>query len=203
MRRALLCAARSSSPLLNGTAAVRSSSIVGPRLVPSSGVRLLFPARLAGVRPLASNAAPDSSKPNRSRLFGELKRIRSRKRLAEIVEQLQPLGDVKSYTQVITAHIRVGSGKRAVAMLDEMREAGVEPNVITYNAAISAFTKVGQWENALSLFKAMAKAGVEANAITRNAVVSAVGGLCDRADRRARTAAVEKGSQEEGENKHR
>ena len=33
----------------------------------------------------------------------------------------------------------------ALRLLDEMRERGVEPNVVTYNAAISACKKGAQW----------------------------------------------------------
>ena len=60
-----------------------------------------------------------------------------------------------------------------MSLLDEMRGAGVEPNVISFNATISACEKGGQWERAVSLLDEMRGAGVEPDVISFNAAIQA------------------------------
>ena len=63
--------------------------------------------------------------------------------------------------------------RHAVGLVEEMRAAGVAPNVITYNAAFSACEKGGQWECAVGLMEEMRAAGVAPDVITYNAAISA------------------------------
>ncbi|CAK0790319.1 unnamed protein product, partial [Prorocentrum cordatum] len=63
--------------------------------------------------------------------------------------------------------------QRALALLSEMREAKLEPNVISYNAWISACAKGEQWQRALALLSAMREAKLEPNVISYNAGTSA------------------------------
>ena len=73
--------------------------------------------------------------------------------------------------------------RRALALLDEMRESGVTPNVFHYSAAISACEKGGQWQRALALLDEMRAKGVAPNVITFSAAISACekGGQWQRA----------------------
>merc|ERR1712118_57970 len=64
-----------------------------------------------------------------------------------------------------------GQWERALSLLDEMRERGVSPDVISFNAAISACEKGGQWERALSLLDEMRESGVSPNVISFNAAI--------------------------------
>ena len=59
-----------------------------------------------------------------------------------------------------------GQWQQALALLDQMREKDVTPDVITYNAAISAREKGGQWQQALALLDQMLEKGITANVIT-------------------------------------
>ena len=43
----------------------------------------------------------------------------------------------------------------AVGLLHNMKDVGMELNMVFYNATISAFEKVRKWEKALQLFQEM------------------------------------------------
>jgi pentatricopeptide repeat protein len=109
----------------------------------------------------------------RGDLIAELKRNRCRTRLAEIEAALQPLRGSKDWNQLITAHAKVGNRKRAFGMLQEMRQAGVAPDVYSHNRLITVCEKGGQWQKALSLLDEMRAAGVAPNVISFNAAISA------------------------------
>ena len=81
-----------------------------------------------------------------------------------------PLFLAKKYTRLLTARRRDYRG--ALALLDEMRAAGVAPNVYHYNAVISACEKGGQWQRALALLDEMRAVGVAPDVITFNAAIS-------------------------------
>ena len=63
--------------------------------------------------------------------------------------------------------------RRALALLDEMRESGVMPNVFHYSAAITACEKGGQWRRALALLDEMRASRVTPNDYSFNAAISA------------------------------
>ena len=142
--------------------------------LPRSG-GIAWPPALCVARPLASSAAASRGRANPRALFSELKQIRCRRRLAEIEAQLPPLRGAKEWNQLIGAHAKVGLGKRALGMLDEMREAGVAPDVYSYSRAISICEKSGEWQRALSLLDEMRGEGVAPNVINYNASISACG----------------------------
>ena len=62
-----------------------------------------------------------------------------------------------------------GKWERALALLDEMPQRSLEPNVISFNAAISACEKGSQWERALSLLEDMQSRGLNPDVISYNA----------------------------------
>ena len=118
----------------------------------------------------------------RSQQLFELRQTRHRGDVARLLEQLQPR-DVKEYSMGISAYGRSRDWRSALSLLEEMRAAGVAPNVISFNAAISACGKGGRWERALSLLEEMRAAGVAPDVISFNAAISACekGGRWERA----------------------
>ena len=60
-----------------------------------------------------------------------------------------------SYSAGISACEKGEQWQRALALLSEMREAKLEPNVITYSSWISACENGGQWQRALWLLGVM------------------------------------------------
>ncbi|CAK0869074.1 unnamed protein product [Prorocentrum cordatum] len=62
--------------------------------------------------------------------------------------------------------------QQALSLLGEMREAQLEPSVISYSAGISACEKVGHWQQALSLLVAMLEVKLEPDAISYSSGVT-------------------------------
>ena len=60
--------------------------------------------------------------------------------------------------------------ERALELLEEMRERGLKPNVISCNAAMSACAKVGKWERAVELLEKMKERGLKPDVISCKAV---------------------------------
>ncbi|CAK0795675.1 unnamed protein product [Prorocentrum cordatum] len=81
--------------------------------------------------------------------------------------KLEP--DVISYSAGISAFSACEKGEhwqRALALLSEMWEANLKPNVISYSAGISACEKGGQWQPALALLSEMWEANLEPDFVT-------------------------------------
>ncbi|CAM9424703.1 unnamed protein product [Chrysoparadoxa australica] len=79
------------------------------------------------------------------------------------------------YSSVMTAYGRAGKWEQAVDLLEQMRDEGVEPNLVAYNAAIGACSKGGA-RRALRLMQQMRDRGLEPDVITYNSAMSA----CDK-----------------------
>jgi len=79
----------------------------------------------------------------------------------------------------ISACGKAGRTNTAVGLLAEVKQQGLEPDVITYNAAISACEKGSRTDTALDLLAEMKQRGVEPNVITYSAVISA----CEKGSR--------------------
>ena len=82
----------------------------------------------------------------------------------------------------ITAYGRVRDWRHALSLLDEMRDHGVAPDVISFSSAISACGKNGQWERALSLFHELEASQLQADKHTYNALLDALRTQPARAD---------------------
>ncbi|CAK0863372.1 unnamed protein product [Prorocentrum cordatum] len=65
------------------------------------------------------------------------------------------------YSAGISACEKGGQWQQALALMSDMREAKLEPDVIVCSAGISACEKGGQWERALALLSEMREAKVE------------------------------------------
>ncbi|CAK0854343.1 unnamed protein product [Prorocentrum cordatum] len=69
------------------------------------------------------------------------------------------------YSAWISACERSEQWQRTLALLSEMCEAKMEPNVISYGGGISACVKSEQWQRALALLSEMREAKLEPDAI--------------------------------------
>ena len=70
-----------------------------------------------------------------------------------------------SYNAGISACEKGEQWQRALALLSEMWEAKLEPDVISYSAGISACEKGEQWQRALALLSEMWEAKLEPDVI--------------------------------------
>jgi len=77
------------------------------------------------------------------------------------------------YNSMISACEKVRDYKKALRLLDEMKEKKVAKNEVTFSSAISACEKCGQWRTALDLLDQMKKEGAGQTAIAYNAAISA------------------------------
>mmetsp|Transcript_5263 Transcript_5263/g.7411 ORF Transcript_5263/g.7411 Transcript_5263/m.7411 type:complete len:421 (+) Transcript_5263:156-1418(+) len=118
---------------------------------------------------------PVSRAPTMSRgvLFSQVKRTRKVSELWSLVEELGTLRDEREYTIVISAWGRVRKPDMAIALLSQMENEGLRPNVITYNAVISACEKGRQWGRACALLEEMPSKGLIPNVVTYSAAISA------------------------------
>ncbi|CAK0800945.1 unnamed protein product [Prorocentrum cordatum] len=80
--------------------------------------------------------------------------------------KLDPTDITFSYNAGISACEKGEQWQRALALLSEMREAKLEPDVISYSAGISACEKGGQWQPALALLSEMQGAKLETDSAT-------------------------------------
>jgi pentatricopeptide repeat protein len=137
---------------------------------------------------LASSPGPrvhDSLDANRARrqLYqSDLKLAHGSANIERLLAEHQPQ-NVKEFSMGISAYGRSRDWKRAIGLLDEMKSAGVDPDVFSYSAAIAACEKAGRWEEALALLDAMRAAGVPPNEVSFNSAISACakGGAWERA----------------------
>ena len=63
--------------------------------------------------------------------------------------------------------------ERALELLEEMRERGLKPDVISCSAAISACEKGGKWQSAVELLEEMRERGLKPDVISCSAAISA------------------------------
>ena len=109
----------------------------------------------------------------RGSLLQQLRTSRNRTEIAALSDKLGELRSIKEASMAISAWGRVRDWERALALMSEMRERGVEPNMITYSAAISACEKSSQWEHALELLSEMQEHELKPDVIAYSAAISA------------------------------
>jgi pentatricopeptide repeat domain-containing protein 1 len=96
---------------------------------------------------------------------------------------LRHLCDVFTYTAMISLCIYQQNVDRAMELLEEMRQRGVERNVHTYTALMNVCIKCGKLPAALDIFAAMKGEGCTPNVVTYNTLIDVYGklGQWDRA----------------------
>ncbi|MDD9952575.1 MAG: hypothetical protein OXT67_13525 [Zetaproteobacteria bacterium] len=86
-----------------------------------------------------------------------------------------------TFTARLIAHDKNIANRNKVSqlfeMLDQMKSAGITPNVISYNAAISVCEKAGDRDGALQLLLQMQQGGIRPDEISYNAAIAA----CEKA----------------------
>jgi pentatricopeptide repeat protein len=82
--------------------------------------------------------------------------------------------DTYCYTAVIDACAKAKLWRKALSLLEEMQQQGIEPSEVTYSVTISACGNGGQWRRALDLLDLMKSKGMSVNVITYNAVLTAL-----------------------------
>jgi pentatricopeptide repeat protein len=82
--------------------------------------------------------------------------------------------NVITFSAAISACEKGGQWKRALSLLDEMRDNGVAPDVIIFNAAILACAKASRPGVALQLFDQLDASQLQANEVSFNALLDAL-----------------------------
>lgn len=93
--------------------------------------------------------------------------------------------DVYAYTAVIEACSKSKQWKKALALFEEMKEAGVKPSEVTYSVMISALGNGLQWERALLFLQEMQANGITPNIYSYNAAITALAKASKQKTRRA------------------
>ena len=158
-------------------ASSRLAAVATPRAPIPAGLRFAQPSLPPPPRLLSTQ--PRSQRGERGLLFAELKRCRRGEDVARLETRLLPLRTTKEWTKLISAHARVGDRRRAFGLLDEMRQAGCEPDVFSYSILINLCARSKDWKTAVSLLREMPGAGVQPDVVSYNATISA----CEKAGR--------------------
>lgn len=88
-----------------------------------------------------------------------------------------PQRDVVSYSAFICACARRGCVDETMKLFNEMKESGLEPNLITWNGMITGFNQSGYCEEAIVMFQRMHSEGIHPDDTTFSGVLSAVADL--------------------------
>jgi len=94
--------------------------------------------------------------------------------LLRIVDTAVPnLKHIKEFSVVLKALALDGQWRRALRLLREMQEMGVQPNLITYNQVLSAMSKDKQVEKALGMLEEMRQNAIEPDVLSYSNCVGA------------------------------
>merc|ERR1719231_1800829 len=77
--------------------------------------------------------------------------------------------DVVSFNTLIKAHLQLGNFARAHALIDEMKQKGLQPNEVTYNELINAMVTIGGEKSRSDVWDVVAEmheANVKPNQVT-------------------------------------
>ena len=76
--------------------------------------------------------------------------------------------DAVSYTSAISGCERAGEWMAAVQLFRQMRDAGVNPTMLTYSKLLFVHAAAGQWEAAVGFIEAATADGLLHNPLTLN-----------------------------------
>ncbi|GLT34402.1 hypothetical protein SLA2020_089200 [Shorea laevis] len=88
-----------------------------------------------------------------------------------------PQRDVVSCSALLSAYARKGRVDVTMKLFNEMKDFGVEPNIITWNGVISGFNHSRDYNEAVIMFQRMHSEGYHPDDTTFSSVLSAVGDL--------------------------
>ncbi|KNA15703.1 hypothetical protein SOVF_095840 [Spinacia oleracea] len=80
--------------------------------------------------------------------------------------------DIASWTSMISGYCNTGKLNEAIALFEQMKLEGFEPNDFTWNAIITGYAQSGDRDGALELFSRMNREGLCCDLITWNALIS-------------------------------
>jgi len=80
--------------------------------------------------------------------------------------------DVVMYGCVLNACSVAGEWQRALALLRDMEDRGMQPNLVCYTSVITACQRAGEWRKALNILIRMSNNGPSPDA--------RVGGFCNK-----------------------
>ena len=106
---------------------------------------------------------------DRDKLFGRLKHATGPAEVEDVLAKIGDLRSVKEASMAIRAWGAVREWSRALKLLSEMRDRGLEPNLYSYNSAIAACE---QPERALELLSEMRSCGLKPDVIAYNSAIS-------------------------------
>ncbi|CAE7235280.1 unnamed protein product [Symbiodinium sp. KB8] len=95
----------------------------------------------------------------------------------EEAENISAKLTVFSYSAAMSVCERAGQWQKGLQILQQMKAATTQADVVVYNAAISTCGHAGQWERSMALFKELQDEALQCNVISCNSVISA----CERA----------------------
>ena len=81
--------------------------------------------------------------------------------------------DAVSYTSAISGCERAGEWMAAVQLFRQMRDAGVNPTMLTYSKLLFVHAAAGQWEAAVGFIEAATADGLLHNPLTLNRMLQA------------------------------
>lgn len=119
-------------------------------------------------------------------LLKDLARVGLDKRALELFEylrglperhSLRSLCDVYTFTAMVSMCITQQSVDRAMELVEDMRQRGIERNVHTYTALMNVCIKCGRLPLALEVYNSMRSQGCMPNVVTFNTLVDVYGKL--------------------------
>lgn len=96
-------------------------------------------------------------------------------RNSQELQDLRHLCDVYTYTAMISMCIYQQDVDRALSLVEEMHELGVERNVHTYTALMNVCVKCGKCQLALDTYKNMREDRIVPNVVTYNTLIDIYG----------------------------
>lgn len=76
------------------------------------------------------------------------------------------MADVVTYNTLIKAHLASGRVRRARAVIQDMRQVGLQPNLVTFNELLDAAHSAGSWDETWQIMNEMKSCGLKPNYIT-------------------------------------
>lgn len=80
--------------------------------------------------------------------------------------------NIFAWNSLISGYSFKGNFERAVSLLNQMREAGIKPDIVTYNSMISGYSMAGCIKEALVMIRDIKTLGLNPNVVSWTALIS-------------------------------